>query len=235
MLEVSALRLSYGRALVLEDVSFDVAPAEVVAVIGPNGAGKSSMLRAVSGLHAYAGAVRFGDRSLAGLRPDAIVGLGLLHCPQAAQLFGDLSVSDNLDLGAYRRGKRRGDAELRERVYALFPRLAERSRQRASTLSGGERQMLAVGRSLMGDPAMLMLDEPSQGLAPSVRDAIEQSLRRIIAEWHLTILLVEQDTGFALGLADRVLIMDAGRIVGNAPPDRIREDDRLREAYLGVV
>ncbi len=235
MLEVSDLRLAYGRALAIDGVDLSVKEGEAVSLIGPNGAGKTSLLLGLSGLRPYDGNVRFRGEPIRGLSPDAIVRRGLVHCPQAAQLFGEMSVIENLELGAYlvrQTAIQRRNAL--DRVFALFPRLQERGRQRAATLSGGERQMVAIGRALMSDPKLLMLDEPSLGLAPILRDQIEDALLKLRQDWALTVLLVEQDTGMALSFGTRVYIMDAGKLVRMGPPELITSDPALREAYLGV-
>jgi len=235
LLDLEKISLNYEGAEVLHDVTLTVAPKQVVALIGPNGAGKTSLLRGLSGLHPYSGKALFNGESIVGLSPEHIVEKRLIHCPQSAQLFPEMSVEDNLWLGAYRLRDRAAARRTLERIYVLFPRLKERRGQRTSTLSGGERQMVAIGRSLMSGPVLLMLDEPSLGLAPIVREAIENSLKQIVEEWGLTILLVEQDTAFALGLADRVYILDSGNVVRSGSPNEIQSDVALRESYLGLA
>lgn len=235
MLEIRDLSVIYGGALALDRVSVRVEEGQVVSVIGPNGAGKTSLLRAVSSLVPYQGEVRYRGEVLGGRSPDWIVRAGIIHCPEAGQLFGEMTVAENLRLGAF---IERDAAKVREslaRVHALFPRLAERGGQQAQTLSGGERQMLAIGRSLMGQPSLLMLDEPSLGLAPVIRDRIEESIRQIHGEWGVTVVLVEQDTAFALDIAERVYVLDSGRVVREGPVDEIAQDSAIREAYLGVA
>ena len=236
MLEVTGLRLAYGPALAIDGVDLSVGEGEAVSLIGPNGAGKTSLLGALSGLHHYEGDVRFRGERITGLPPDAIVGRGLIHCPQAAQLFGEMTVLENIELGAYRvRASASSRRAALDRVYTLFPRLVERKSQRASTLSGGERQMVGIGRALMSEPKLLMLDEPSMGLAPILRDQIEEALCKLRQEWSLTVLLVEQDTGLALSFGQRIYIMDSGKLVRMAPPEEIARDPALRAAYLGVA
>jgi len=235
LLEIMDLSVTYGGALALDRVSLSVEDGDVVSVIGPNGAGKTSMLRAISGLVPYTGEVRYGGRSLRDLKPNQIVRAGIVHCPEAGQLFGEMTVEENLRLGAFVEREAARVAESFTRVYGLFPRLEERHDQRAETLSGGERQMLAIGRSLMARPSLLMLDEPSLGLAPVIRDRIEESIRLIHREWGLTVVLVEQDTAFALDIASRVYVLDSGRVVREGSVDEIAEDPAIRETYLGVT
>lgn len=234
MLEINNLSVSFDGAIALAHVSLAVEPRSVVAVIGPNGAGKTSLLRAVSGVVKATGSIRFDGQEVCGEAPHHIVRRGIIHCPQSAQLFGEMSIRENLLLGAYGRGGAQV-SESMEHVVELFPALKPRLRQRAGTLSGGERQMVAIGRSLMGRPVLLLLDEPSLGLAPVVRDRIEESLHRIVHDWGLTVLLVEQDTALALDIADKVCVMDSGCVVKVAPPVGITNDPALQEAYLGIA
>ena len=235
LLEVVDLHASHGKTDALCGVSLQVRPGEIVAVIGPNGAGKSTLLAALMGVLPSRGSLRFeGER--AGGRPIARrVAAGLALVPETRALFGSMSVEDNLALGGYRfhrepRSRRR--AALDE-VYALFPRLQERRRQEASTLSGGERQMLAVGRALMGRPRLLMLDEPSLGLAP----LIVRDLFRILGELRgkgVAILLVEQNARAALALADRACVLELGAVTAAGSAAEIAADPRVVEAYLGL-
>ena len=235
MLEIRDLSVTYGGALALDRVSVRVEDGQVVSVIGPNGAGKTTLLRAVSGLVPYQGEVRYRGEVLGGWLPDRIVRGGIVHCPEAGQLFGEMTVRENLRLGAFIERDAKKIRESLARVHALFPQLAERGRQQAQTLSGGERQMLAIGRSLMARPKLLLLDEPSMGLAPVIRDRIEESIRQIHGEWGVTVVLVEQDTAFALDIAERVYVLDSGRVVREGPVDEIAQDSSIREAYLGVA
>jgi branched-chain amino acid transport system ATP-binding protein len=235
LLEVRDLTVSYRGALALQGVSLSVGQGESVSIIGPNGAGKTSLLRAISGLVPHRGEVRLAGRSLAGLRPERIVRLGLVHCPQAAQLFPEMSVLENLELGAFTVRNAASRREALQRVYELFPRLADRRRQRAATLSGGERQMVAIGRSLLSSPSLLMLDEPSLGLAPLVRDRIEESIRQVHRAWGLTVILVEQDTAFAMDVAERVYVLDGGQVVRQGTVAEVAGDPAIRRAYLGVA
>jgi branched-chain amino acid transport system ATP-binding protein len=235
LLEIRDLSVSYGGALALDRVSVRVDGGQVVSVIGPNGAGKTTLLRAISGLVTYDGEITYGGRTLRALKPNQIVRAGIIHCPEAGQLFGEMTVEENLKLGAFVERIANRIQESFDRVYALFPVLADRRGQQAQTLSGGERQMLAIGRSLMGRPSLLMLDEPSLGLAPIVRDRIEESIRHVHQEWGLTVVLVEQDTAFALDIAERVYVLDSGRVVKDGPAAEIARDTTIRETYLGVT
>jgi branched-chain amino acid transport system ATP-binding protein len=237
-LEVAGLEVAYGAVKALHGVSLRVEPGEIVAVIGANGAGKTTLLRAISGLlRPSAGRIRLDGQEITGWPPERIVALGVIQIPERRQLFASMSVEDNLRLGAYlrlRRGERKAvEADL-ERVYALFPRLKERRRQTAGTLSGGEQQMLAIGRGLMASPRILLLDEPSLGLAP----LLVQELFRIIADLRrqgLTLLLVEQNARQALRTADRAYVMETGRVVREGPAAALLEDPAIQAAYLGGV
>jgi branched-chain amino acid transport system ATP-binding protein len=235
LLEVKSLTVSYRGALALHGVSLDVGQGESVSIVGPNGAGKTSLLRAVSGLVKCQGDIRLDGEPINGLAPEHVVRRGVVHCPQAAQLFPDMTVLENLDLGAFTVrdvGTRR---EALESVFQLFPKLADRRTQRAGTLSGGERQMVAIGRSLMSRPRLLMLDEPSLGLAPLMRDRIEDAIRQVHRTWGLTVILVEQDTAFAMDVADRVYVLDGGEVVRHGTAAEIAGDPAIRRAYLGVA
>ncbi len=234
MLEVRSLSVHYEGALALQGVSLRVGDGEAVSVIGPNGAGKTSLLRAISGLVPYDGDVRYGDVSLRGLRPDRILRTGVVHCPEAGELFGEMSVAENLEMGAYTVRDSRVVRESLERVHVLFPRLLERKRQLAGTLSGGERQMLAIARSLMSRPHLLMMDEPSLGLSPMMRDRIQESIQRIHRDWRVSIILVEQDSSLALEVAERIYVLDGGHIVKEGSPSAVAQDRTIREVYLGV-
>jgi branched-chain amino acid transport system ATP-binding protein len=232
-LAIRDLRVSYARALALDGISLEADPGEVVAVLGPNGAGKTTLLRAISRTIPATGSIRFKGRELLRLPPHAVAGTGIAHCPERRRLFPELSVLKNLLLGAYARGPERYDEDL-ERVFCLFPMLRERRGQMAGTLSGGEQQMVAVGRALMARPRLLMLDEPSIGLAPLMKEAIGRSLVEIRAA-GITVLLVEQDAVFALSLADRGYVMESGRIRIEGPSEMLRGNPHVREAYLGIA
>jgi len=238
MLVVDDLHAGYGLSEVLRGVSLEVKAGTVVALIGANGAGKTTTMRAVSGLLAPArGRVLLDGTPVQGLPASRIARLGLAHAPEGRKVFGPLSVEDNLLLGAYGRlprffGFRAKAAPDLERVYGLFPRLAERRRQAAGTLSGGEQQMLAIGRALMARPKVMLLDEPSMGLAPVIVQEVFRTLRRLKDE-GMTMLLVEQFAKAALELADHAFVLERGRIAVAGTPDALRRDARVLAAYLG--
>jgi len=240
MLEVAHLEAGYGTASVLHDVTFTVMRGSFHALIGANGAGKSTLLKALAGLvRARSGRVDVDGRPVAGLSPAAIVARGLALVPEGRRVFGPLSVRENLQMGAFTRLFRRGAAgrtAVDERlafVLDTFPRLKERLAQEAGTLSGGEQQMLAIGRALMSSPRLLMLDEPSMGLAPLVVEQVFDTLRELRAQ-GLTVLVAEQNAHVALAHADRGAVLESGRIVLEDAADRLRTDDAVREAYLGI-
>ncbi|MHB8666619.1 MAG: ABC transporter ATP-binding protein, partial [Burkholderiales bacterium] len=210
LLEVADLVVHYGKALALDGVSLSVEDGEVVGVLGPNGAGKSTLLKAISRAVPSTGSIRLRDRSLNALPAHRVVAEGVCHCPEGRRLFPELSVLKNLMLGAYlRRDAKAVHADL-ERVYALFPVLRERTRQQASTLSGGEQQMVAIGRALMGAPTLLLLDEPSVGIAHRLKTEIFEAIRGIRRK-GMAILLVEQDARSTIEIADRVYVLEQGR------------------------
>ena len=234
VLELEGVHAYYGRVHALDGVSLQVHPGEIVALLGANGAGKSTTLRAVSGLvRVAAGSIRLQGRPIANLPPDAIVRLGVAHAPEGRRIFSTLTVEENLVLGAFLRLRDR--AEVQESfafVYNLFPRLKERRSQLAGTLSGGEQQMLAIGRALMARPRVLLLDEPSLGLAPLLVRSIFQALRTIQAA-GVSILLVEQNARAALRIARRAYVLETGRIVAAGESRALAEDTGVRRAYLG--
>ena len=233
LLELRDVSASYRGLKALQGVSLHVAPGEIVAVVGANGAGKSTLLRAIAGQVATEGEIRFDGQSLAHVAPHLITRRGVGLVPEGRRLFPRLSVEDNLRLGAY---ARRGDPERfkpLDLVFALFPRLQERLPQRAETLSGGEQQMLAIGRALMTQPRLLMLDEPSQGIAPKLVDDILAAVGRI-RDLGTTIILVEQRLAETLELADRAYVLQTGRIVLDGPAKDIAGDAGVRRAYLGM-
>jgi len=234
MLQVSSLSVSYGAIAAVDGVSLTVPAGAIVTLIGGNGAGKTTTLRALSGLlRARAGSAVFDGAELTGLAPHEIVARGLGHVPEGRMIFANLSVDENLRMGAYLvRDAARVDAA-RERVFGLFPRLRERWRQSAGTLSGGEQQMLAIGRALMGGPKFLMLDEPSLGLAPQLVGAIFEQILAINRSQGLTILLVEQNARLALEVSSHAYVLESGRIVMSGPSAELRADPRLKAAYLG--
>ncbi|MGY4480282.1 ABC transporter ATP-binding protein [Bradyrhizobium sp. USDA 3364] len=229
-LRVAGLNVGYGRATVIECLDLDVKPSELVTVLGANGAGKTTLLNGIMGLcPPRAGSVSLDGVELAGLRPEQLVGHGVVLVPERRELFGNLSVEVNLRLGGYRSG---APAKSLDRIYGLFPILAERRRQKAVTLSGGEQQMLAVGRALMSEPRLLMLDEPSIGLAPLIVQEILRVIGQLKSE-GLTIILVEQNARLALSVADRGYVIEVGRIVLQGSSAELSADPRLSQAYLG--
>jgi len=234
LLHVENLHVSYGAVHAVQGVSLHVAPGEIVALIGSNGAGKTTLLRAVSGLvRPSAGSIVFdGGQRLDRLPAHAIVRAGVSHVPEGRQVFGNLTVRENLELGAYQRRDRAASRATLERVFELFPVLKERLPQSGSTLSGGEQQMLAIGRALMSNPRLLLLDEPSLGLAPLVVHTIFEAIDEIKGK-GTTILLVEQNAHAALGHSDRAYVLETGRIVMEGPSKDLANDPRIKEAYLG--
>jgi branched-chain amino acid transport system ATP-binding protein len=230
-LEVDGLTVRYGAQEAVSGIGLDVAPGEVVALLGANGAGKTTTLRAVSGLlRPTAGQVRLGDRRLDRLPPHEVVAAGVAHVPEGRRVFARMSVQDNLEMGAYTDPK--GLAAALDRVLALLPVLAERREQAAGTLSGGEQQLLALGRALMSSPRVLLLDEPSTGLAPQAVDAVLDVVAGLAGD-GVAVLLVEQDAEVALLLASRAYVLETGRVVASGPAARLRDDPAVREAYLG--
>jgi branched-chain amino acid transport system ATP-binding protein len=234
LLEARGLAIGYGDATAVWDASLDVAEGEVVAVIGPNGAGKSTLVNAVAGLHRWrAGALRFGGVDLASVPPHLVCRHGIALVPEGRRLFTRMSVEENLDIGCYRGDARRVRAATLERVYGLFPILRERRGQLAGSLSGGQQQMVAIGRALMARPRLLLLDEPSLGLAPAIVDSMFETIGAIHRE-GVAILLVEQNVARALDIADRAYVLEEGRIVAEGAPPALLHDPRIREAYLGI-
>jgi branched-chain amino acid transport system ATP-binding protein len=232
-LDVRALHAGYGKTEILRGVDLAVEQGEIVAVLGANGAGKSTLNRAISGvLPVSRGSIRFAGRTIERERPAAIVARGLIHVPEGRRIFPNLTVRENLDLGAYRRGRARREAN-RARVFALFPRLAERQAQRAGTLSGGEQQMLAIGRGLMAEPKLLILDEPSLGLSPLLVEEVFALIRTINAD-GIAVLLVEQNVVQSLEVAQRAYVLDNGAIVLQGRAADLRNDPGLKRAYLGM-
>ena len=233
MLELRGVTAGYGHFTALWDVSLRVEAGEAVAVVGPNGAGKTTLLRAISGLIApRAGSVVFEGAELAGHPPYDIVAHGIAHVPEGRRLFPQLTVAENLKMGAYLPSARARFRESLERVYGLFPALAERHRQRAGSLSGGEQQMLAVGRALMSRPKLILLDEPSMGLAPVLVLRLFDLIRRVREEGY-TILVVEQNVRQVLKLVDRAYLLEVGRIKMEGRAADLAEQDFVRKAYVG--
>ena len=233
MLDVRDLRGGYGGAEVLRGVALTVEAGEIVAILGSNGAGKSTLNRAISGvLRPWRGAIRFASEQIERARPSAIVSNGLIHVPEGRRIFPNMSVRENLDLGCYRRARPRR-AQNRERVFGIFPRLAERQGQSAGTLSGGEQQMLAIGRGLMAEPRLLILDEPSLGLSPKLVEEMFMLIKSINQQ-GIALLLVEQNVVQSLEVASRAYVLDNGAIVLQGSVADVRNDPNLKRAYLGM-
>jgi len=233
LLELAETHVYYGGIHALKGISIAVEPGQIVTLVGANGAGKSTTLRAISGLLKPAkGAIRFDGRSIVGVPPHEIVRLGISHVPEGRIVFANLSVADNLELGAYLRRDRKAIEEDRKKVYALFPRLEERRRQSSGTLSGGEQQMLAIGRALMARPSLLLMDEPSLGLAPILVREIFSVIREI-RERGTTIVLVEQNARMALAVADFGYVLETGEIRLADRASSLLENPFVQESYLG--
>jgi branched-chain amino acid transport system ATP-binding protein len=233
LLAVQGLHTGYGGTEILRGIDLAVHAGEIVTVLGANGAGKSTLSRTISGVMGpWRGTIRFKDATIAQERPADIVARGLIHVPEGRRIFPNMTVSENLDMGAYRRGRARRNGN-RSRVFAIFPRLAERQSQRAGTLSGGEQQMLAIGRGLMAEPELLILDEPSLGLSPLLVEELFALMRDIHGQ-GTAILLIEQNVVQSLEVAERAYILDNGRFVLEGPAADIGNDPELRRAYLGL-
>jgi branched-chain amino acid transport system ATP-binding protein len=234
LLQIADLRASYGAAPVLFDVSLAVNEGEIVALVGSNGAGKTTLLRAISRMMAAQGRITFAGRDVMELSPEQVFAAGLVQVPEGRQLFPRMSVEENLRMGAFlRRDTAKIEASF-QRVYGIFPILADRRRQMAGSLSGGEQQMCALARALMAEPKLLMVDEMSLGLAPVIVDQLLIVLAEIRKE-GVTVLLVEQDVFAAFSVADRAYVMETGRIVKEGPIKALESDPELRKAYLGVA
>jgi branched-chain amino acid transport system ATP-binding protein len=234
MLQVEGLRTGYGKAQALHDVSLRVEDGEIVTILGPNGAGKTSLVNAIAGvLPTWAGSVSFDGIGMSTLPPHRVIEHGMALVPEGRRIFPKMTVAENLDLGSYTATARPGHDAALESVYRIFPKLKERHRQVAGTLSGGEQQMLAIGRALMAQPRLLLLDEPSLGLAPIVVENIFEVLRQVNAT-GVSILLVEQNAVEALDLAGRGYVLEEGRVVGEGTAAELEQDERLRKAYLGL-
>jgi branched-chain amino acid transport system ATP-binding protein len=232
ILSISQLSVSYDSIRAVDDISFDVASGEIVTLIGANGAGKSSILRAISGMVPYKGAITFSGTDLKNIPADRIVGLGIAHVPEGRGIFGNLTVLENLKLAAWRRRDHADISKDMEHVFELFPRLKERTKQLGGMLSGGEQQMLAFGRALMSDAKVLLLDEPSMGLSP----VLVREIFRIITEINRagkTILLVEQNANMSLHIASRGYVLETGRVVLTGSGKELTGNPRVKEAYLG--
>jgi branched-chain amino acid transport system ATP-binding protein len=234
LLEVDSINTFYGRVQALHGVSLSIEEGEIVTLIGSNGAGKTTTVRTISGLNPPAqGRIRFRGKDISGLPPNRVVGLGIGQVPEGRRVFSRLTVQDNLFLGAYVRNDRDGIRQDEEHVLTLFPRLKERRNQIGGTLSGGEQQMLAIGRALMSRPKLLLLDEPSLGLAPIMVDTIFQVIRDI-NQSGTTILLIEQNAAMALGVANRGYVLETGRIVKEGSAKALLESPDVQRAYLGI-
>lgn len=233
MLNVTDLNAGYGKVPILFDINFNVDEHETVAIIGPNGAGKSTLLKALSGLvHPSGGKIELNGQDLAGLPPDQVVRHGIAYVPEGGRPFPNMSVMDNLKMGAFTRRENLKNGVLDE-MLELFPVLKQRANQYARTLSGGERQMLAIARGLVSRPKLIMLDEPSLGLAPKLVDEIYQKLRAL-KERGLTVLLVEQNISYSLELADRGYVLENGRIVMQGDCQELARSEHIKKAYLGL-
>ena len=234
MLELREVEVAYGNIRALKGISLTVAEGELVTLIGANGAGKSTTLKTISGLlRPKAGTLLYRNHPLDHTPPHRIVALGISHCPEGRHLFGQLTVTENLRLGAIQRPDRENVQHNIEHVYQLFPRLKERSAQRAGTLSGGEQQMLAIGRALMSRPRLLLLDEPSLGLAPILVGLIFDTIRRLKRD-GVTILLVEQNARLALDIADRAYVMETGRVILQGLAAELKHNPQVEHTYLGT-
>ena len=236
MLDVTHLSVAYGGLRALHDVSLTVAEGQFVTVVGPNGAGKSTLFKTISGIvPAAAGSITFQGKNLLSLPPSERAHLGIAHVPEGRQVFKTLTVRENLEMGAYPKAGRNAWHHTLDRIHTLFPILAERATQLAGTLSGGEQQMVAIGRGLACAPRLLMLDEPSMGLAPTVADTIFERISQVHREDGVTILLVEQRVAEALELSDHGYVLETGRVVLDGPYEILLADDRVRRSYLGLT
>lgn len=234
MLEVSKIDTFYGKAQALWDVSLKIDKAEIVALIGANGAGKSTLLNTISGLLSPAsGSVKFLGKRIDGLAPNTIVGMGLSHVPEGRRLFADMTVRENLEMGAYPSHAWKRKADTFKQVYQIFPALKERERQLARTLSGGEQQMLAMGRGLMSLPKLCMFDEPSYGLAPRLMLEVFEVIKSL-RKRGITILLIEQNVKNTLEIADRAYVLENGRVVLEGTCQQCLRDEHVKKAYLGL-
>jgi branched-chain amino acid transport system ATP-binding protein len=235
LLEIKNLSVSYGKAQVLRNVNARVEKGEIVAILGPNGTGKTVLLRTISGLiKPVEGSITFLGERIDGLPPHEIVKRGIAHCPERQKLFPEMTVMENVEMGAYQRKDDKQIVQDLKSVFSLFPVLEERKKQEARTLSGGEQQMLTLARALMSNPKLLMLDEPSLGLAPIMRDKLTSAVNEI-RRAGVTVLMVEQDVGLALSLADRGYVFEQGSVFIEGDRDYLIGNPRVKEAYLGVA
>jgi branched-chain amino acid transport system ATP-binding protein len=235
VLAIRSLSVNYGGLHALTDVSLDVGRGQLVAIVGPNGAGKSTLFKAISGtVTPSTGEISYDGRNLQAVPPAERAHLGIAHVPEGRQVFASMTVMENLDMGAYTTNGRARRTELLPMILELFPVLGERRHQLAGTLSGGEQQMLAIGRGLASAPNLLMLDEPSMGLAPAVADTIFERIREVHRARELTILLVEQRVVEAIELCDHGYVLETGRVALRGPYDALLSDARVKQAYLGI-
>jgi branched-chain amino acid transport system ATP-binding protein len=235
MLELHKVNTAYGKLQILWDVSFKVESGEFVTLIGPNGAGKTTTLKTISGiLRPISGAINFLGEPISRLPPHKIIERGLAHVPEGKRIFPNMTVYENLLMGAYSKEARRRISDSLDYVFKIFPILNERRNQLAGTLSGGERQMLAIGMGLMSRPKLLMLDEPSQGLAPLISLKLFEALKELNEEGGLTILLVEQNVHYALDYSDRGYVIEQGRIALSGTSEELKENEHVKKAYLGI-
>ena len=234
LLRVANLRCAFGRAEVLHGVHLEVRAGEIVSLIGANGAGKSTTLMSISRIHRQAtGTIEFDGRSIVGLAPQEVVRRGLVQVPEGRRIFPRLTVRENLEMGAFTRTDRAGVAEDIDRACAMFPILRERAGQLGGTLSGGEQQMLAIARALMSRPRLLMMDEPSMGIAPMLVAQIFRTVRDVLRTQGVTVLLVEQNANAALRMSDRAYVLETGNVALSGTGDELLRDERVRAAYLG--
>jgi len=234
MLEVHDLNVDYGAITALHGISLQIPQGHIVTLIGANGAGKTTTLRALSGIvPARSGSIRFAGENITALPPHKIVARGLCHVPEGRMVFANLTVMENLLMGAYRRSDRASFPAELDYIFGIFPRLKEREKQTAGTLSGGEQQMLAIGRALMSKPRCLMLDEPSLGIAPLLVKTIFEKIVEVNRQLGITILLVEQNANLALEVSNYGYVLETGRIILGDDSAKLREDPKVREAYLG--
>jgi branched-chain amino acid transport system ATP-binding protein len=231
LLEVKDIRVLYGKAVALNGLSISLAANELVGVVGPNGAGKSTLLRAISGVVPVEGEILYEGKRIDHLAPHEIIGKGIIHCPERRQIFVEFTVAENLEMGAFLRNDKEGIKEDFEYVYSLFPVLSQRRKQIAGTLSGGEQQMLAIGRSLMSKPKLLMMDEPSIGLSPLVKKQLAESILHI---WKsgITLLVVEQDASLTLELTQRVYILEHGKIGLEGKSEDLMDNEDVKRVYF---
>ncbi len=235
MLRVEKLSAGYGAVQALNEISVAVEDGAFVAIVGPNGAGKTTLFKTISGtVAAQSGKITYDGQDLLAISPAMRPRLGIAHVPEGRQVFRTLTVEENLETGSYATKDLAGAKRALERVFTLFPRLAERRMQLAGTLSGGEQQMLAIGRGLVSVPKLLLLDEPSMGLAPAIVDSIFETIQAIHAEYKLSILLVEQRVAEALQSCTHAYVVETGRVVLEGKPDVLMRDDRIKRAYLGM-